>query len=54
LLQNKRIEYTSLSERWLSDNILPDTARYFFRIENWGKFKRPQEDSNSFRNKEKR
>ena len=54
LLQSKGIEYTSLSERWLSDNILPDTARYFFRIENWGKFKRPREDGNSFRNKEKR
>jgi hypothetical protein len=54
LLQSKRIEYTSLSERWLSDNILPDTARYFFRIEDWGKFKCPREAGNSFRNKEKR
>lgn len=39
LLQSKRVEYTFLSEKWLPDNVLSDTARYFFRIENWGKFK---------------
>jgi hypothetical protein len=38
LLRNKEIEYTFLSERWLPDNILSDTARYFFRIENWVEF----------------
>lgn len=39
LLQSKKIEYTFLSERWLPDKILSDTGRYFFRIENWEKFK---------------
>lgn len=39
-LHNKGIEYTFLSERWLPDNILSDTARYFFRMENWGEFKK--------------
>ena len=39
LLPSKRVEYTFLSEKWLSNNILSDTTRYFFRIENWEKFK---------------
>ena len=39
LLQSKETGYMFLSEKWLSDNILSDTARYFFRIENWEKFK---------------
>jgi hypothetical protein len=38
ILKSKDIEYCFLSEKWLSDNILPDTTRYFFRIENWRKF----------------
>ncbi|MGB7532605.1 MAG: hypothetical protein WA977_06465 [Halobacteriota archaeon] len=39
LLQSKGTEYTFLSEKWLSDNVLSDTIKYFFRIENWEKFK---------------
>ena len=38
MLKSKDIEYCFLSEKWLPDNILPDTTRYFFRIENWRKF----------------
>ncbi len=38
ILKSKDIKYWFLSEKWLPDNILPDTTRYFFRIENWRKF----------------
>jgi len=38
ILESKDIEYCLLSEKWLPDNILPDTTRYFFRIENWSEF----------------
>jgi hypothetical protein len=38
LLQDARISYCFLSERWLPDKINIDTARYFSRLENWKRF----------------
>jgi hypothetical protein len=38
LLENAKISYCFLAERWLPDKINSDTARYFFRLENWKRF----------------
>jgi len=38
LLEVAEISYCFLSERWLPDKINSDTARYFFRLENWTRF----------------
>jgi len=38
-LRSRRIEYSFLSERWLSDNIVTDMTSYLSRIRNWRKSK---------------
>jgi hypothetical protein len=37
-LQNAKIAFCFLSERWLPDKIESDTVRYFTRLENWENF----------------
>ena len=38
-LRSRRIEYSFLSERWLSDNTVTDMTSYLSRIRNWRKSK---------------
>ena len=39
LLEVATISHCFLSERWLPDKINSDTAQYFFRLENWNRFR---------------
>jgi len=39
VLRGMSIEYSFLSERWLSDNMVSDMTSYLLRIKGWRKFK---------------